>query len=72
MPYRRDPVTRLPPSSLKAIHPLGKSPVICDGALVVECCAIIEYRRGAATPAGAAPRLQFHRLCPLPALTARP
>ena len=33
--YQRDPVTRLAPPALKAVHPLGKSPVITDGELVV-------------------------------------
>lgn len=42
--YQRDPLTRLAPPSLKAVHPLGKSPVISDGDLVVaESGAIIEY-----------------------------
>ena len=42
--YQRDPVTNLAPDSLKQIHPLGKSPVITDGELVlVESGAIIEY-----------------------------
>lgn len=42
--YERDPVTRLAPAALKAVHPLGKSPVISDGDLVVaESGAIIEY-----------------------------
>jgi glutathione S-transferase len=42
--YERDPVTRLAPAALKAVHPLGKSPVITDGDLVVaESGAIIEY-----------------------------
>jgi len=45
--YRRDPVTRLAPPSLKAIHPLGKSPVIRDaGFLVAESGAIVEYLVG--------------------------
>jgi glutathione S-transferase len=45
--YRRDPLTRLAPASLKAIHPLGKSPVIRDSALVLaESGAIIEYLVG--------------------------
>ena len=34
VPYSRDPRTRFAPPELKAIHPLGKSPVIRDGALV--------------------------------------
>jgi len=47
VPYRRDPVTRLAPPALKAIHPLGKSPVVRDGDLVVaESGAIIEYLVG--------------------------
>ncbi|MFO1232090.1 MAG: glutathione S-transferase N-terminal domain-containing protein [Paenacidovorax caeni] len=42
--YRRDPATRLAPAALKKVHPLGKSPVITDGDVVVaESGAIIEY-----------------------------
>ena len=42
--YRRDPKTRLAPPELKAIHPLGKSPVITDGGITVaESGAILEY-----------------------------
>ena len=42
--YKRDPKTRLAPPGLKAIHPLGKSPVITDGDLIVaESGAILEY-----------------------------
>ena len=42
--YNRDPKTMLAPKSLKAIHPLGKSPVITDGDVAVaESGAIIEY-----------------------------
>jgi glutathione S-transferase len=42
--YRRDARTRLAPPELKAIHPLGKSPVVTDGSEVVaESGAIIEY-----------------------------
>lgn len=44
MRYRRDPKTRLAPPELKAIHPLGKSPVIVDGDVTVaESGAILEY-----------------------------
>jgi glutathione S-transferase len=44
VPYQRDKTTRLAPPELKAIHPLGKSPVITDGDRVVhESGAIIEY-----------------------------
>jgi len=43
-PYQRDPKTMLAPPSLKAIHPLGKSPVITDGDnTIAESGAIIEY-----------------------------
>ncbi len=42
--YKRDPVTFSGPASLKAIHPLGKSPVITDGDITIaETGAIIEY-----------------------------
>ena len=33
--YRRDPQTRLAPPDLKAIHPLGKSPVVTDAGRVI-------------------------------------
>ncbi|MYM94398.1 glutathione S-transferase [Duganella vulcania] len=42
--YERDKHTMLAPPELRAIHPLGKSPVISDGDIVVaESGAIIEY-----------------------------
>lgn len=42
--YQRDARTSLAPAALKAIHPLGKSPVIEDGDIrVAETGAIIEY-----------------------------
>jgi len=42
--YQRDPVTNLAPPELKAVHPLGKSPVITDGAVTIaESGAIIDY-----------------------------
>ncbi len=42
--YERDPVTRLAPPALRAVHPLGKSPVLVDGDVTVaETGAIIEY-----------------------------
>jgi glutathione S-transferase len=42
--YQRDPKTLFAPPELKAVHPLGKSPVITDGAhTVAETGAIIEY-----------------------------
>ncbi len=42
--YQRDAQTMLAPPELKAIHPLGKSPVITDGDTVLaETGAIVEY-----------------------------
>jgi len=42
--YERDARTLLAPDELKAVHPLGKSPVITDGELTIaESAAIIEY-----------------------------
>ncbi len=42
--YQRDPKTMLAPPELKAVHPLGKSPVITDeGRTIAESGAIIEY-----------------------------
>ncbi|MBA4793128.1 MAG: glutathione S-transferase [Phenylobacterium sp.] len=59
--YARDAQTRLAPPELKAVHPLGKSPVVTDGEMTVhESGAIIDYlirRHGAGKlqpPAGSA------------------
>ena len=42
--YQRNKQTRLAPPELKAIHPLGKSPVISDnGRVIIESGAIIDY-----------------------------
>jgi glutathione S-transferase len=42
--YQRDATTRLAPPELKAVHPLGKSPVVTeDGVTVNESGAIIDY-----------------------------
>jgi glutathione S-transferase len=42
--YARDPKTSLAPPEMRAVHPLGKSPIVSDGAVVVaESGAIIEY-----------------------------
>ena len=42
--YRRDARTNLAPPELRSVHPLGKSPVIRDGDLVLaESGAIVEY-----------------------------
>lgn len=51
--YQRDPETMLAPPDLRAVHPLGKSPVLVDGDLTLaESGAIVEYlgdRYGAGT-----------------------
>ena len=64
--YQRDAKTMLAPPELRAIHPLGKSPVITDGDLTVaESGAIIEYlieRYGQGRlipPAGTPERLRY-------------
>lgn len=42
--YQRDAKTKLAPPELRAVHPLGKSPVITDdGRVVAETGAIVEY-----------------------------
>jgi glutathione S-transferase len=42
--YQRDSVTNLAPPELKAVHPLGKSPVITDGDIkIAESGAIVDY-----------------------------
>ena len=42
--YQRDALTRLAPPELKAVHPLGKSPVLADGPrTVIESGAIVDY-----------------------------
>jgi glutathione S-transferase len=42
--YQRDPKTRLAPPELKAVHPLGKSPVITDGPITIaESGAMADY-----------------------------
>jgi glutathione S-transferase len=42
--YQRDATTMLAPPELRAVHPLGKSPVITDGDLTIaESGAIVEY-----------------------------
>lgn len=64
--YARDPQTMLAPESLRAVHPLGKSPVISDdGRVVAESGAIIEYlvarygQRRLPPPANEADRLRY-------------
>ena len=42
--YQRDAQTMLAPPELRAVHPLGKSPVIEDGEVTLaESGAIVEY-----------------------------
>jgi glutathione S-transferase len=42
--YQRDAKTMLAPPELRAVHPLGKSPVITDGGVTLaESGAIVEY-----------------------------
>jgi glutathione S-transferase len=64
--YQRDPHTLLAPPELRRVHPLGKSPVISDGArTVAESGAILEYLLDAhgngrlRPPAGSEARLRF-------------
>ena len=45
--YQCDPQTMLAPPELRAVHPLGKSPVLTDeGRVVAESGAIVEYLVG--------------------------
>jgi len=64
--YERDAKTMLAPPELRAVHPLGKSPVVTDGDLTLaESGAIIEYlveRHGGgqlAPAAGTPARLRY-------------
>ena len=64
--YERDPKTMFAPASLRAVHPLGKSPVITENGLTIaESGAIIEYlieRHGGGRlipPAGTPERLRY-------------
>jgi glutathione S-transferase len=64
--YARDKKTSLAPPELAAVHPLGKSPVIGDGANVIaETGAIVEYLLDLAggerlrPPGGTPDRLRF-------------
>jgi len=64
--YQRDAKTMLAPAELRAVHPLGKSPVISDGELTIaESGAIVEYLAGTygggrlVPAAGSAERLRY-------------
>ncbi len=51
--YERNAATMLAPPELKAVHPLGKSPVLDDGEVrVAETGAIVEYLLDAYDPEG--------------------
>ncbi|MFI4999943.1 MAG: glutathione S-transferase family protein [Reyranellales bacterium] len=64
--YERDPATMQAPAELRAVHPLGKSPVISDGdKTIAESGAIIEYLAETygggkfAPPPGTSERLRY-------------
>lgn len=66
--YQRDPATMLAPASLKAVHPLGKSPVVVtdEGLTLAESGAIIEtlaerYGPGRLAPAPGTPEAARYR-----------
>ncbi len=64
--YERDPASMRAPAALRAIHPLGKSPVITEGDKVIaESGAIVEYlvdiygQGRLAPPPGSPERLRY-------------
>jgi glutathione S-transferase len=64
--YERDKKTMLAPPELRAIHPLGKSPLVTDeGSTLAESGAIVEYlvekygNGGFVPPAGTPERLRY-------------
>ncbi len=64
--YQRDRKTMLAPPELRAVHPLGKSPVVTDGKITVaESGAIVEYlvdrEGGALRPAAGTPEFLRYR-----------
>ena len=65
--YERDAKTMLAPPSLRKVHPLGKSPVVTDGDIVLaESGAIVEtviehYGQGRLAPALGTPERQRYR-----------
>ena len=65
--YQRDRATMLAPPELRAVHPLGKSPVVTDGdATVAESGAILEHLldrhgQGRLRPAPDTPEYQRYR-----------
>jgi len=66
--YQRDATTMLAPPSLRAVHPLGKSPVVTtdDGLTLAESGAIVEtvierYGQGRFSPAAGTPEALRYR-----------
>lgn len=66
--YERDKQTMLAPASLRAVHPLGKSPVVTtdDGLTLAESGAIVEtlierYGQGRLAPAPGTPQALRYR-----------
>ena len=66
--YQRDPKTMLAPPTLRAVHPLGKSPVVTtdDGLTLAESGAIIEtvierFGEGRLAPAAGTPEALRYR-----------
>ena len=66
--YQRDPKTMLAPPTLRAVHPLGKSPVVTtdDGLTLAESGAIVEtvierYGHGRLAPAAGSPEALRYR-----------
>ncbi len=66
--YQRDPKTMLAPPSLRAVHPLGKSPVVTtgDGVTLAESGAIVEtlierHGNGSLAPAAGTPEALRYR-----------
>jgi glutathione S-transferase len=63
--YQRDAKTMLAPPELRRIHPLGKSPIVTDGDLVLaESANILEHfveREGRLAPAVGTPEYERYR-----------
>ena len=66
--YQRDPKTMLAPTSLRAVHPLGKSPVVTtdEGVTLAESGAIVEtlierYGQGRLIPPAGTPEAVSYR-----------
>ena len=65
--YQRDAKTMLAPPELRAVHPLGKSPVISDGDVTVaESGAIVEYLAGRYGDGMLVPKADTPSICATP------